>query len=144
MAKPKKQESAQKVTRSRRPVCVRCDGRGQICNVCGESESAITPKTKQAQQVRLPLTTNPRNRPIYGFWWAAPRPKRLQWKPWQRFGRVHFFRATIGFCRKLDLLRYFIRVNWPEAAALLDKLIDDSLELLFLSVIEHKIVKGRA
>ena len=71
-------------------------------------------------------------------------PERLQRKPWQSFWRVHLFRVTIGFSEQLDLLHHVIGVNWPEAAALLDKLIDDSLELLFLNVIEHKIVKGRA
>jgi hypothetical protein len=30
-------------------------------------------------------------------------------------------------------------VKWPEAAALLDKLVDDSLQLLFFILIEHKI-----
>jgi hypothetical protein len=38
VAKAKKQKSEQKIKRPGKSACVRCDGRGRVCNVCGESE----------------------------------------------------------------------------------------------------------
>jgi len=40
MPKKKKKTSQRKGTLTGKSVCVRCDGRGQVCNVCGESETA--------------------------------------------------------------------------------------------------------
>ena len=59
---------------------------------------------------------------------------RLPLKPWARLNRFHFSRANFLL---FDLFHYFVRVNWPEATALLDKLVDDSPQLLFFSIIEH-------
>jgi hypothetical protein len=39
----------------------------------------------------------------------------------------------------INLFHYLIRVDWPEAAALLDKLVNDSPQFFFLVLIEHKI-----
>lgn len=60
-------------------------------------------------------------------------------KPWWRLRRVYFFEIAFRSFEPIYLLQHFIRVKWPEAAALLDKLVDDSLQLLFFILIEHKI-----
>lgn len=60
-------------------------------------------------------------------------------KPAQHFGRFRFFGAISSLFGTLELLDHLVRVNWPDAAALLYKPADDALELLFFLIVEHKI-----
>ena len=75
---------------------------------------------------------------------TAPPRIRLQLKPRQHVCRFHFFHGTLRLFEAIDLLHYFVRFNWPETAALLDKLVDDSSQFFFFSIIEHTIGRGRA
>ena len=64
----------------------------------------------------------------------------LQLKPWRCLHRFALFGTIVSRVQALYLFYHFVRMNWPEAAALLDKLVDDSFQFLFFSVIEHNKV----
>ena len=56
---------------------------------------------------------------------------------WHHLSRFRFFRATFRQLEKVDLPHHFVWVNWPGAAAFLDILVDDLLQLFSFGVIKH-------
>jgi hypothetical protein len=50
-----------------------------------------------------------------------------------------FFQPSFGRFKPIDLPHHFVRVEWPVATSFFDKLIDDSPQFLFFSIIEHNI-----
>ena len=56
---------------------------------------------------------------------------------WHYLSRFRFFHAIFRQLETIDLLHDVVSVNWPGAAAFLDILVDDLLQLFFFSVIKH-------
>jgi len=56
---------------------------------------------------------------------------------WHYLSRFRFFLTIFSQLETIDLLYDFVRVNWPNAAAVFDILVDDSLQLFFFNVIKH-------
>jgi hypothetical protein len=59
------------------------------------------------------------------------------WQRWHYLSRFRFFHAIFGQLETIDLLHHVVRVNWPGAAAFLDILVDDLLQLFLFGVIKH-------